>query len=253
MTISTSFGTETRQNESFRRPLAPKLETALTLAAGAALSAFGIVRRDWFGAALASGGGYLVYRGITDLRPYQGRVRVAFTVDRSPQEVYDFVRDPENWDRFLHGARLRPPEDGRLLIRLGGTNGFALSSRVRVTEEKVADYIAWASTDQTVAHRGVIRFRQAPAERGTEISVALEYRAGEGGIARALRAIAGWDPEQMVRESLRRVKQLMEAGEIPTTEGQPVGERGLKGAALRVFFREPVSEGARESQRLAGD
>lgn len=56
-----------------------------------------------------------------------------------------------------------------------------------------------------------------------------------------------------MRESLRHVKQLLEAGEIPTTIGQPVGRRGLKGAAMRVIYRERPSEDAVEQTRLAGD
>jgi uncharacterized membrane protein len=253
MTISTSLGSTTRETEFFRRPLGSKLQSALTLAAGAALSVVGVVRRDWLGAAIGLGGGYLLYSGISDLRPYQGKVRVAFTVGKTPEEVYDFVRDPVNWNHFLHGAQFGRPEAGRLTIRLGGRDGFTVCSNVQLTDERPGDYIAWASTDETVAHRGVIRFRQAPGSRGTEMSIALEYRAREGPVARGLRAIAGWAPEQMVRESLRHIKQLLEAGEIPTTEGQPVGERGLKGAAVRVLYSEPVGEERQASERLAGD
>jgi uncharacterized membrane protein len=35
----------------------------------------------------------------------------------------------------------------------------------------------------------------------------------------------GEEPNQTIREDLRRFKQLMEAGEIPTTKGQPSGRR----------------------------
>ena len=57
----------------------------------------------------------------------------------------------------------------------------------------------------------------------------------------------------MVRESLRHLKQLIEAGEIPTTAGQPVGNRGMRGAAQRVLYREGPTEDATEQVRLAGD
>ena len=35
--------------------------------------------------------------------------------------------------------------------------------------------------------------------------------------------VFGEAPEQQVREDLRRFKQIMEAGEAPTVEGQPRG------------------------------
>jgi uncharacterized membrane protein len=102
-------------------------------------------------------------------------------------------------------------------------------------------------------HRGVIHFKQAPGNRGTEVSVALEYKAPAGPIARGLASLVGWGPEQVVRESLRHLKQLMEAGEIPTTKGQPSGARGIRGTAKRIMFREGPSEQAVEQTRMAGD
>ncbi len=59
--------------------------------------------------------------------------------------------------------------------------------------------------------------------------------------------------EQMIRESLTRFKQLMEAGEIPTTEGQSSGRRSRK--MMRIFKvaaraagkRDVVEEGSEQS------
>jgi len=56
-----------------------------------------------------------------------------------------------------------------------------------------------------------------------------------------------------VRESLRHLKQLIEAGEIPTTAGQPSGARGIRGAAKRIVFREGPTEQSIEQTRVAGD
>jgi hypothetical protein len=40
--------------------------------------------------------------------------------------------------------------------------------------------------------------------------------------------------ERALAEVLRRVKQQMEAGEIPTTDGQPAGAGRADGAAART-------------------
>jgi uncharacterized membrane protein len=37
-------------------------------------------------------------------------------------------------------------------------------------------------------------------------------------------AMFGREPSQTIREDLRRLKQLTEAGEVPTTAGQPRGK-----------------------------
>jgi uncharacterized membrane protein len=252
MTITTNLAPKNGETEFSRRPATSNLETALTLMAGAGLSIFGFVRRGWLGAVTGSGGAYLLYCGIADLRrPFQGSVRVGFTINKSPQEVYEFVREIENWSKNLRAMSFKQ-EHGGLAIRFGDGEGAALTSRVEVTDEKPADYIAWASDARIIEHRGVVHFKKAPGDRGTELSVAMEYKAPTGPISRSLARMAGLDPEQLVREGLRHIKQLMEAGEAPTTAGQPVGARGIKGTAERVAFREhPVVEP--QPQRLAGD
>lgn len=252
MTITTNVAPKFGEEEFSRRPATSKLETGLTLAAGAAISLYGLLRRDWFGAAFAGGGGYLLYCGIADLRrPYQGRVRVGFTILKPPEEVYDFVRNTQNWASGLHLVRLEH-NDGGTSIRIGGENVLSLTSQIEVTDEKPGEYIAWASDARMIEHRGVVHFKKAPGDRGTELSVALEYKAPTGPLSRAAAMFAGLYPEQLVRENLRRIKQLMEAGEIPTTAGQPVGARGVRGMAKRIIFREhPVID--MQPERLAGD
>jgi uncharacterized membrane protein len=253
MTITTDLHGSTASAFS-RRPSTSKVEALVTLGAGAALAIYAMVRRTWSSVPLGAGGGYLLYCGVSQLRsPYQGRVRKAQTIAKTPQELYEFVRRPDNWNRFLHAIRLHQEGHGRFRLELGEPAGMDLSSHIQITDEKPSDYIAWAADDEKFEHRGVIRFRNAPGNRGTDVSVALEYKAPGGPIARSLAALVGWEPEQVARESLRHLKQLTEAGEIPTTAGQPVGRRGMKGAALRVLYREGPTEDATEPARLAGD
>jgi uncharacterized membrane protein len=254
MTITTNLSPRYGEREVPHRAATATSEAWLTLATGAALVGIGIWRRNWFGAALAGGGGYLVYCGIEDIRrPYQGRVRESFTIAKDPGQVYDFLSNPGNWKKFLHVIRLESGRAGQLRLVIGKPAGIDFESRVEVTDHKPGEYIAWASNEQMLEHRGVVRFDKAPGDRGSEISVALEFKAPAGPMARGLASLVGWNPQQLVRESLRHLKQLLEAGEIPTTVGQPVGERGLKGAAMRTIYRERPGEDAIEQIRLAGD
>jgi uncharacterized membrane protein len=252
MTITTNLAEKNGGKEFSRRAATTNVETALTLATGAAIAIYGAVRRDWLGSALAVGGGYLVYCGVSDLRrPYQGRVRKAFTINKTPQEVYDFVRNIGNWGNSIREPKFEH-DGGNVVLQFGTNAGAEFKSHIEITDEKPGEYIAWASQEQMLEHRGVVRFKKAPGDRGTEISVALEYKAPTGPISHALAALAGLDPEQLVREGLRQIKQLMEAGEIPTTVGQPVGARGLRGTAKRVLYHErPAAE--MQPQRMAGD
>jgi uncharacterized membrane protein len=60
-------------------------------------------------------------------------------------------------------------------------------------------------------------------DRGTEVKVVMEYQPPGGVITAAIAKLFGEEPEQQIGDELSRFKQLMEAGEIATTEGQPKG------------------------------
>ncbi len=70
-----------------------------------------------------------------------------------------------------------------------------------------------------------MRFQPAPAGRGTEVKVVVEYNPPGGAIAAAAAKLFGEAPEQQIADDLRRFKQFMEAGEIATTEGQSSGRK----------------------------
>ena len=55
----------------------------------------------------------------------------------------------------------------------------------------------------------------------------MQYSPPGGKVGNAVAWFFGQEPSQTVREDLRRFKQLMEAGEIPTTSGQPKGKSRL--------------------------
>jgi uncharacterized membrane protein len=202
---------------------------------------------------LAAGGACLTAYGVSDAtKPYSGAIRISYTIGKTPAEVYKFVRDPQNWSRFLQGLSMESMGENSLKLTFGEAAGFRVISEARVTDEETGNFIAWSSDAGPLQHQGVVRFKPAPGERGTEISVAFEFKAPAGPVARAVAKFVGWDPEQLVRESLRHLKQLLEAGEIPTTTNQSVGARGLYGAALRVLYRETPSEDSKQT-RMAGD
>jgi hypothetical protein len=66
------------------------------------------------------------------------------------------------------------------------------------------------------------------------MDVKMRYVPLSGGIGRALVQAFAKYPEFLLRQDLRRLKALVETGEIPTIEGQTHGPRSTKIAALRV-------------------
>jgi hypothetical protein len=83
-----------------------------------------------------------------------------------------------------------------------------------------------------------VNFRADPQGRGTFVSANVQYGLPGGPLTSGLATLFGKNPEFVVREDIRRFKQLLETGEVPTTRGQTHGPRGLHGHMEQVMFRE---------------
>jgi uncharacterized membrane protein len=55
------------------------------------------------------------------------------------------------------------------------------------------------------------------------VRVVLKYDGHAAQLAAPIARLLGVSPRQQIRDDLRRFKQVMEAGELATIEGQPRG------------------------------
>jgi hypothetical protein len=84
--------------------------------------------------------------------------------------------------------------------------------------------IQWrARPDAGTSVAGVTSFSEAPGERGCEVHVAADFGVPGGVVGEIVKKVTGEDPLQLVRDDLRRLKQLVEAGEIARSDGAPRG------------------------------
>jgi len=60
-------------------------------------------------------------------------------------------------------------------------------------------------------------------DHGTRVHVKLQYSPPAGKLGAAFAWLTGEEPRIQVRDDLRRFKALLEAGEIPTIDGQTSG------------------------------
>jgi uncharacterized membrane protein len=90
------------------------------------------------------------------------------------------------------------------------------------------EIIAWRSLPGApVANAGTVRFKDAPSGRGTEVRLIISYNPPADRFTTALARLLPDDPTGMLAyTTLRRFKQLMETGEIATSEMR----RGISGS-----------------------
>lgn len=150
----------------------------------------------------------------------------ACTIRRDRAELYAFWRQFENLPKIIKQPvtiRSLSPEKSHWAVSAPGGGECAEWDAVIINDQP-GELIAWRSCDGAdVENAGSVRFEPAPADEGTEVTVALEYNLPGGKVAAFAAKLTGEEPGQQVAEALRRFKALMEAGEIPTTAGQPVG------------------------------
>jgi uncharacterized membrane protein len=108
-----------------------------------------------------------------------------------------------------------------------GPLGTTVSWEAEIVNDVPGELIAWRTVDGLeVAHAGSVLFKPATGGRGAVVRVELEYSPFGGKVGGAVARLLGENPQTQIVEDLRRFKQVMEAGEIPTVEGQPSGAPG---------------------------
>jgi len=195
----------------------------------------GVTALDILAALRATGNGVQTVprvSGRTDIY-----VERSIAISKSPEECYRFWRSLENLPRFMHTLEsVRQLDDGRSHWVAKGPMATRLEWTSEITADRPGEEIAWRTLDDSgAAHAGSVRFEAAPAGRGAIVRVSLHYSPLGGALGAGLVKLLGHDPQSRIREDLRRLKQVMETGEIPTTRGQPAGRRSLLGRITRQW------------------
>jgi uncharacterized membrane protein len=226
------------------------VERWLSVAAGLGLTAYGLVRRRGTGTglALAGIGGVLLKRGVTahcdayrlmgintsrtadDTRSALGghsgvHVDESVTINQPIEILYRFWRNLENLPRFMrHLESVERVTDTLSRWRSKGPGGSTIEWTAEIINEVPNQVIGWRSIEGSdVVSAGSVNFDDAGPGRGTRVHVRLQYSPPGGKVGAAVAKLLGRDPGTEIREDLRQFKQLLEAGEVPTTTGQPRG------------------------------
>ena len=168
----------------------------------------------------------------------EAKSRHAITINKTPEEVYSFIRNFENLPRILKGfIDIKMVSENVSQWKVQSKTGFELSWSAQITEEEPNKKISWASaksfTASEVKIKGSVWFIEAPANLGTIVSLAMDYDIIGGKAAEWVAFCGGEDPDTLAQTNLKRLKAYLETGEIPTTEGQPSGREEIDPSDLK--------------------
>ena len=222
---------------------------------GAALTAYGIKQlkdRSPAGAALAAAGSALIYRGATGHCPVYSaagittandtdgtrealagprgvHVEEVVTINAPADQLFRFWRNFEQLPRIMdHLVSVRQLDEQRSHWVARAPGKRTVEWDAEVISEIPGELIGWRTLEGAdVVSAGSVRFKRAFGGRGTEVHVRLQYDPPAGRLGATVAWLLGHEPSQVIREDLRRFKQLMETGEVPTIKGQPRGRQSM--------------------------
>ena len=140
----------------------------------------------------------------------------AVTVNAPIDTVYGYWEDFQNLPRFMGDfASVKVSGNQQSRWSLTAPAGITLEWDVEIIETARNEQIAWRTSEGSPLNAsGVVRFRTAPANRGTEILFDAQFNPPGGELGKK---IAGFFAEALgtkIGNDLRRFKQLVELGEI---------------------------------------
>ena len=178
-------------------------------------------------------------------------VETSIVIDKSPQELFSFWRDFKNLPLFMkHLESVTSTDYERTHWVAKGIGGLKVEWDAEIYNEIEDELIAWRSVDEAdVVNAGSVRFQAAPTGHGTYVRVTLNYNPPAGVLGASMAQLLGKEPGQMIKEELRRFKQLMETGEIATIDGQSSG-RAENAARVtpEILKNEEITEGLDETR-----
>lgn len=153
----------------------------------------------------------------------------AVTVNRSPEDLYRFWRDFHNLPTIMpHLESVESTDGARSHWVAKAAPGFHLEWDAELTEDKPGMLLAWRSLEGAeMENSGTVRFERAAGGRGTIVRVEIRYDPPAGRLGALFAKMLGREPATELQEGLRRFKQVLETGEMATTDGQSAGHSGL--------------------------
>lgn len=179
------------------------------------------------------------------------RMERSVTVNRPRAEVFAYWRDLSHLPRFMRHLKSVTSTGGDRSHWIAAAP-FEVRWDAQITEERPDEFIAWRSLEGSqVNNAGQVHFVDAPAGRGTEVRVVIEYSPGGGPAGEAAAKLVQGVTATQIREDLYRFKAILETGEVASVEGQSSGRAAIEDPqetrADNGITKDPVIQASEDS------
>jgi uncharacterized membrane protein len=150
------------------------------------------------------------------------------TINLPRNEVFAFWRDFTNFPAFMDNILAVERIDDRTSHWVvAAPGGKTVEWDSLITEEIPNELIVWESApDADIKNTGRIEFHDGPPGRGTEVSATIVYDPPGGDIGKLIAKLFQKEPKVQARQDLRRLKQLLETGEVSVSDAPDAAPRG---------------------------
>jgi uncharacterized membrane protein len=144
------------------------------------------------------------------------------TIAKPRSEVFAFWRDFANLPKFMANVKSVEAAGPDVTVwTIAGPAGSTARVETRLVEERENEALAWRSTeDSQIETEGKISFRDAPEGRGRQVEAIIAWKPPAGVLGQMVAKLFGKDPKTQGRHELKRLKMLMETGEIATARNR---------------------------------
>ncbi|MXP43090.1 SRPBCC family protein [Allopontixanthobacter sediminis] len=154
------------------------------------------------------------------------------TIRKPRTELFDFWRDFTNLVPVMENVEsieMLDKTSGRAAWTIKAPLGRTVRVETTIVSEEANELIAWRSVEGSeIEAEGRVMFKDAPGDRGTRVTLIVAYKPPAGAAGKAVAKLFLREPEVQTRHDLKRLKMLMETGEIATSAMRKENTRAAK-------------------------
>ena len=143
------------------------------------------------------------------------RIESSVEIEAPVEKVYDYWKTLENLPEFMTNVEeIHPtgPDTTHWVVK--GPLGAKLEFDAKTTQNKPNEAIGWNTENGKVQTSGQVRFQKVDADR-TRVEVQMNYWDAPGGKAGEVASRIVANPELMVQQDLRNLKEILEGKATP--------------------------------------